>query len=97
MGNTVIFKPPKLGVLLHRPLLEAFQSAFPLFCRMQNLMWRLRSAFWEPSHSTVSAVRPCDSRYKSIEEPLGYVTDSEYGQQIDTNCLILASLCLRQR
>ncbi len=29
MGNTVIFKPPKLGVLLHRPLLEAFQKAFP--------------------------------------------------------------------
>ncbi|MBX3178884.1 MAG: NADP-dependent glyceraldehyde-3-phosphate dehydrogenase [Candidatus Hydrogenedentes bacterium] len=29
MGNTVIFKPPKLGVLLHRPLLEAFQQAFP--------------------------------------------------------------------
>lgn len=29
MGNTVIFKPPKLGVLLHAPLLEAFQKAFP--------------------------------------------------------------------
>jgi len=29
MGNTVIFKPPKLGVLLHRPLLEAFQESFP--------------------------------------------------------------------
>jgi glyceraldehyde-3-phosphate dehydrogenase (NADP+) len=29
MGNTVIFKPPKLGVLLHRPLLEAFQKSFP--------------------------------------------------------------------
>ena len=29
MGNTVIFKPPKLGVLLHHPLLKAFQSAFP--------------------------------------------------------------------
>lgn len=29
MGNTVIFKPPKLGVLLHQPLLEAFQKAFP--------------------------------------------------------------------
>jgi glyceraldehyde-3-phosphate dehydrogenase (NADP+) len=29
MGNAVIFKPPKLGVLLHRPLLEAFQAAFP--------------------------------------------------------------------
>jgi glyceraldehyde-3-phosphate dehydrogenase (NADP+) len=29
MGNTVIFKPPRLGVLLHRPLLEAFQSSFP--------------------------------------------------------------------
>ncbi|RYU58565.1 NADP-dependent glyceraldehyde-3-phosphate dehydrogenase [Methylolobus aquaticus] len=29
MGNTVIFKPPKLGVLLHRPLLEAFRDAFP--------------------------------------------------------------------
>ena len=29
MGNTVIFKPPKHGVLLHRPLLEAFASAFP--------------------------------------------------------------------
>ena len=29
MGNTVVFKPPKLGVLLHRPLLEAFRDAFP--------------------------------------------------------------------
>jgi len=29
MGNTVIFKPPKLGVLLHSPLLRAFQEAFP--------------------------------------------------------------------
>ncbi len=29
MGNTVIFKPPKLGVLLHRPLLDAFRDSFP--------------------------------------------------------------------
>ena len=29
MGNTVIFKPPRLGVLLHRPLLEAFRASFP--------------------------------------------------------------------
>jgi glyceraldehyde-3-phosphate dehydrogenase (NADP+) len=29
MGNTVIFKPPRLGVLLHRPLLEAFRDSFP--------------------------------------------------------------------
>ena len=29
MGNTIIFKPPKLGVLLHAPLLKAFQEAFP--------------------------------------------------------------------
>jgi glyceraldehyde-3-phosphate dehydrogenase (NADP+) len=29
MGNTVIFKPPKLGVLLHQPLLQAFQDSFP--------------------------------------------------------------------
>jgi glyceraldehyde-3-phosphate dehydrogenase (NADP+) len=29
MGNTVIFKPPKLGVLLHQPLLEAFRASFP--------------------------------------------------------------------
>ncbi|RPI79608.1 MAG: NADP-dependent glyceraldehyde-3-phosphate dehydrogenase [Desulfobacteraceae bacterium] len=29
IGNTVIFKPAKLGVLLLRPLLEAFQKAFP--------------------------------------------------------------------
>lgn len=29
MGNVVIFKPPKLGVLLHQPLLEAFKDAFP--------------------------------------------------------------------
>ncbi len=29
MGNTVIFKPPKLGVLLHKPLLELFCEAFP--------------------------------------------------------------------
>jgi glyceraldehyde-3-phosphate dehydrogenase (NADP+) len=29
MGNTVILKPPKLGVLLHRPLIEAFRTSFP--------------------------------------------------------------------
>ncbi len=29
MGNTVIFKPPRYGVLLHRPLLEAFRDSFP--------------------------------------------------------------------
>ncbi|KAF0124585.1 MAG: glyceraldehyde-3-phosphate dehydrogenase (NADP) [Elusimicrobia bacterium] len=29
MGNTVIFKPAKYGVLLHRPLLEAFRDSFP--------------------------------------------------------------------
>jgi glyceraldehyde-3-phosphate dehydrogenase (NADP+) len=29
MGNTVIFKPPKLGVLLHEPLLDAYKEAFP--------------------------------------------------------------------
>jgi glyceraldehyde-3-phosphate dehydrogenase (NADP+) len=29
MGNTVVFKPPKLGVLLFQPLLEAFREAFP--------------------------------------------------------------------
>ncbi|MCF8235763.1 MAG: NADP-dependent glyceraldehyde-3-phosphate dehydrogenase [Bacteroidales bacterium] len=29
MGNTVIFKPPKHGVLLHRPLLDVFREAFP--------------------------------------------------------------------
>lgn len=29
MGNTVIFKPPKYGVLLHHPLLSAFRDAFP--------------------------------------------------------------------
>lgn len=29
MGNIVIFKPPKFGVLLHKPLLEAFRDSFP--------------------------------------------------------------------
>lgn len=29
MGNTVIVKPAKYGVLLHRPLLEAFRDSFP--------------------------------------------------------------------
>jgi len=29
MGNTVVFKPPRLGVLLFRPLLAAFRDAFP--------------------------------------------------------------------
>ncbi|MCU1717213.1 NADP-dependent glyceraldehyde-3-phosphate dehydrogenase [Pseudomonas sp. 5P_3.1_Bac2] len=29
MGNTVVFKPAKFGVLLIRPLLEAFRSSFP--------------------------------------------------------------------
>lgn len=29
MGNAVIFKPPKLGVLLYAPLLEAMRDCFP--------------------------------------------------------------------
>lgn len=29
MGNTVVFKPPRMGVLLFGPLLEAFRDAFP--------------------------------------------------------------------
>jgi glyceraldehyde-3-phosphate dehydrogenase (NADP+) len=29
MGNTIVFKPPRLGVLLYQPLLRAFQRAFP--------------------------------------------------------------------
>jgi glyceraldehyde-3-phosphate dehydrogenase (NADP+) len=29
MGNTVIMKPAKYGVLLHQPLLEAYQKSFP--------------------------------------------------------------------
>lgn len=29
MGNTILFKPPKHGTLLHFPLLEAFGSCFP--------------------------------------------------------------------
>jgi glyceraldehyde-3-phosphate dehydrogenase (NADP+) len=29
MGNAIIFKPPKLGVLLHEPLLQAFKESFP--------------------------------------------------------------------
>ncbi len=29
MGNTVLFKPPKHGTLLHYPLLEAFKDSFP--------------------------------------------------------------------
>lgn len=29
MGNTVVFKPPKHGTLLHFPLLEAFRTSFP--------------------------------------------------------------------
>ncbi|TZF85899.1 NADP-dependent glyceraldehyde-3-phosphate dehydrogenase (plasmid) [Pedobacter sp. BS3] len=29
MGNTLLFKPPKHGTLLHYPMLEAFRSSFP--------------------------------------------------------------------
>ncbi|WP_026706527.1 NADP-dependent glyceraldehyde-3-phosphate dehydrogenase [Flavobacterium soli] len=29
MGNTILFKPPKFGTLLHYPLQEAFQESFP--------------------------------------------------------------------
>ena len=29
MGNTVVFKPAKYGVLLHQPLLKAYQESFP--------------------------------------------------------------------
>jgi glyceraldehyde-3-phosphate dehydrogenase (NADP+) len=29
MGNTILFKPPKFGTLLHYPLQEAFRTCFP--------------------------------------------------------------------
>ena len=57
MGNTVVFKPPRYGVLLFEPLLEAFRSAFPPG-RDQH---RLRpgrggraAACWPPARSTCS-------------------------------------------
>ena len=28
-GNTTVFKPPRMGALLYRPLLEAFRNSFP--------------------------------------------------------------------
>ena len=53
MGNTVIFKPPKLGVLLHLPLLEAFRDSFP---RSGQYSLRRRG---NGNHS-LDAVRPID-------------------------------------
>ncbi len=29
MGNTVVFKPPRFGILLHQPIMEAFRECFP--------------------------------------------------------------------
>jgi len=29
MGNTILFKPPKFGTLLHYPMLQAFRDCFP--------------------------------------------------------------------
>ena len=36
-GNTVIFKPPKMGVLLHCPLLELCKKHFSEGCRQYGL------------------------------------------------------------
>ena len=50
MGNAVILKPPKLGVLLYRPLLKAFQESFPpgviniLFGRGEDIVTPLMSS-----------------------------------------------------
>ena len=41
MGNTMVFKPPKFGVLLFAPLLEAFRSAFPEGRHQHRLRQRL--------------------------------------------------------
>lgn len=50
MGNAVILKPPKLGVLLYRPLLSAFCESFPpgvmniLFGRGEDVVTPLMSS-----------------------------------------------------
>jgi len=44
MGNTLLFKPPKHGTLLHYPLLDAFRESFPkgvvntIYGRGQNIV-----------------------------------------------------------
>ena len=39
MGNTIVFKPAKYGVLLIRPLLKAFRDCFPTW-RGEHHLWQ---------------------------------------------------------
>lgn len=41
LGNTIVFKPPKLGVLLHSPLMESgevYASAFIGSCKVADIL-----------------------------------------------------------
>lgn len=40
MGNTILFKPPKFGTLLHYPLQEAFSGKFSKRCHQCHLWQR---------------------------------------------------------
>jgi glyceraldehyde-3-phosphate dehydrogenase (NADP+) len=50
MGNTVLFKPAKYGVLLNRPLLEAFRDCFPR--GVVNTLYGAGSVLIEPVMKT---------------------------------------------
>lgn len=100
MGNTVIFKPPKIGVLLHQPLLEAFRDSFPagvvntVYGRGQDVITPLMSSGRIDALAFIGSSRVADQLKK--QHPRPHRLRSILGLEAKNAAIVLADANLEQ-
>ncbi len=100
MGNTVLFKPPRQGVLLHFPLLEAFRDSFPpgvvntLFGRGQEVVHPLMATGKIDVLAFIGSSKVADSLKK--QHPTPHRLRSVLGLEAKNAAIILKDADLDQ-
>jgi len=100
MGNTVLFKPPRQGVLLHFPLLEAFRDSFPpgvvntLFGRGQEVVHPLMATGKIDVLAFIGSSKVADSLKK--QHPTPHRLRSVLGLEAKNAAIILRDADLDQ-
>ena len=100
MGNTVLFKPPRVGVLLHFPFLEAFRDSFPpgvvntLFGRGEEVVHPLMATGKVDVLAFIGSSRVADSLKK--QHPTPHRLRSVLGLEAKNAAIILKDADLEQ-
>ncbi len=100
MGNAVLFKPPKIGVLLHQPLLEAFRDSFPpgvvntVYGKGQDIITPLMSSGRIDALAFIGSSRVADQLKR--QHPRPHRLRSILGLEAKNAAIVLADANLEQ-